>query len=129
MPYYVGFFPQQDQYPLLRGDPEQWCADLAHETRAGEKSRPGASIAITISFNVNLSALFFHVHTCPAAAEAFLGGDWACITRLGLMLLNSAFLASDPEQFPPEDPSLQRLYQPLKLLVKIASNAFSETGT
>ena len=32
----TGFFPDQDQYPLLKGTPEQWCEALSHEARIGE---------------------------------------------------------------------------------------------
>lgn len=92
----LGFFPKQDKYPVLRGNPEQWTADLTHEARA--------------------------------AAEAYICGDWACITRLGLLLLNCAFIESDPQEFSPEDAGLQHLYQGLKLLMKLYSDAFSDTG-
>jgi hypothetical protein len=64
----------------------------------------------------------------PAAAEAYLSGDWACVTRLGLLLLNSVFLCSPPALCPPQDPALQLLYQGLKLLMQVAEDAFSSAG-
>ena len=82
------------------------------------------------SFAFFLTCLLTHSldHLCNAAAEAYISGDWACITRLGLLLLNSAFIESDPVHYSPSDEGLQHLYQGLKLLVKLYTDAFSETG-
>lgn len=59
------------------------------------------------------------------AAIAYCEGDWSCITVLGLLLLNDAFLNSDPKDFPHDEVLLQELYKGLKLLVKLSTDAFS----
>ena len=59
----------------------------------------------------------------------FLAGDWACVTKIGNMLLQNAFQASDPVRYPLNDPHLMVVFNHgVGLLNSLLAIGYDEHG-
>ena len=63
-----------------------------------------------------------------AARTGSVGGDWACLTRIGAMIVQNAFQTSDEEKYPMENEHLKAIFAGLSLLLETHARSFSDLG-
>ena len=64
-----------------------------------------------------------------AAMSSFISGDWATVTRVGVVLINNSFQASDRTKHRMDDPHLITIFQDgVDMLMTVAQSAYSDSG-
>lgn len=69
------------------------------------------------------------VNECRAAMSIFISGDWSTITRVGCVLINNAFQASDPTRYRLDDEHLKTIFGGgIECLMALLNMAYSDYG-
>ena len=66
---------------------------------------------------------------CHTAISTFISGDWAALTRLGVVLINNAFQVSDKSRYRLDDSHLMAIFGGgVEVLLAISEMGFSDHG-
>ena len=64
---------------------------------------------------------------CRAAVSSFISGDWSTVTKVGILLIQNSFQASDPAKYPTSDSHLDTVFQKgVSCLQRILNIGFSD---
>lgn len=66
---------------------------------------------------------------CRAALASFVSGDWSTVTRIGVVLIQNAFQASDRSRYQLNDPHLVKIFQSgIAILLTMLEMGYSDHG-
>lgn len=111
----------------LRQMMEDYIATLSTSNMlAGLISAVGGEPLIGKSHSVQVTTI---ANECRAAMSIFISGDWSTMTRVGCVLINNAFQASDPTRYRLDDEHLMTIFGGgIECLMALLNMAYSDYG-